>query len=191
MKELDALSNQIISRTKEEGQKKLAKKETELNAKLEESRLRFVEFQKTQKALIQSRNQAEYERQVQSLHNEKRNALLAEKQNILASIYDGAVEKMSNWDAKTLQSFAEKVLQKFEGQEVNVVAGEKTAPLLDERFKAKHPAVTFSSETVAGKAGFIVEVGGIDYNYLFDQIVAEIKKDFTPKLASLAFQINE
>ena len=69
----------------------------------------------------------------------------------------------------------------------------KVTPLMKQynRIKAKYPDAVFSQETVPAKAGFIVERDGIDYNYFFDQMVAEIKKDFTPKLASLAFQKDE
>ncbi|MGP6138749.1 MULTISPECIES: V-type ATP synthase subunit E [unclassified Jeotgalibaca] len=191
MKELETLANQILDRTKAEGQQKIAAKEKELNEKLEENRLRFVDYQKNQKASILSRSHAEYERQSQSLRNEKRNVLLGEKQAIMTKIYAGAVERMTEWDTLTFQNFASNVLKQFEGQAIKVTAGEKSVAHFTDAFLKKYPTVTYSQETVPAKAGFIVEVGGIDYNYFFDQMVTEIKKDFTPKLASLAFQTNE
>lgn len=191
MKELEMLAKQILDRTKEEGQKKIAAKELELNIKLEDNRLRFVEYQKNKKAAIQASSQSDFERQSQSLRNQKRNVLLGEKQAIMTRIYEGAVAKMTEWDTTAFQEFTKKVFNHFENQSITVIAGEKSAQHFTQAFLSQYPGVTFSSETVPGKAGFIVEVGGIDYNYFFDQMVAEIRKDFTPKLASLAFQKNE
>lgn len=191
MKELETLANQIVIQTKEAGQKKIVAKENELNEKLEASRIQFVAYQKNQKAAIEGREQAEYERQTQSLRNKKRNALLEEKQNIMTQVYNGAVEKMTKWDTNEFHAFANQVLSQFEGKTLTVIAGEKSVVHFTEAFIAKYPHAVFSKEAVPGKAGFIVELGGIDYNYFFDQIVAEIKKDFTPKLASLAFQKDE
>ncbi|NLB97987.1 MAG: hypothetical protein GX788_00005, partial [Lactobacillales bacterium] len=127
MKELETLANQIVVRTKEAGQKKLAAKEKELNEKLEASRLQFVDYQKNQKRAIQERSQTDFERQTQSLQNKKRNALLGEKQTIMKEIYNGAVVKMTEWTTTEFQLFAGNVLKQFEGKAVTVIAGEKSA----------------------------------------------------------------
>lgn len=191
MKDLETLSKKILNRTKEEGQQKLADKEMELNNKLEENRLHTVELQKNKQASILAKSQAELERQIQSLRNKKRNTLLGEKQAIMTRIYEGAVKKMEDWDIQTFQEFAGNVLKQFEGQAIKITVGEKTSAYFTTAFLKEYPTVVISDENIPGKAGFIVEAGGIDYNYFFDQMVAEIKKDFTPKLASLAFQKSE
>lgn len=191
MKDLETLSKKILNRTKEEGQQKLAAKEMELNNKLEENRLHAVELQKNKQASILAKSQAELERQIQSLRNKKRNTLLGEKQAIMTRIYEGAVKKMEDWDIQTFQEFAGNVLKQFEGQAIKITVGEKTSAYFTTAFLKEYPTVVISDESIPGKAGFIVEAGGIDYNYFFDQMVAEIKKDFTPKLASLAFQKSE
>lgn len=195
MKELEALSSQILKRVKEEGQQKVVEKEQELSLKLEESRMRFVEHQRVQTELMESRSKEAFERQSQSLANAKRNKLLAEKQRILSKVYQSAVEKMTEWDEATFQSFVQSVLKQFDASDLNIVPGKKTAhyftPSFVSSLEETNSALTVASETIPNKAGFIVEVGGIDYNFFFDQIVAEIKKDFSPKLASLAFEENE
>lgn len=195
MKELDALSSQITTRVKEEGQRKVARKEQELAEKLEANRIRLVDQQKVQKSTIETRSKNDYTRQVQSLANGKRNRILAEKQHILTTVFDKAVEKMSTWDEATFQSFVQAVLRQFDASELQIVPGDRTKTHFTDAYKTtlkeEFPKLTVASETVPNKAGFIVEVGGIDYNFLFDQVVAEIKNDFSSKLASLAFQKNE
>lgn len=195
MKELNVLSEQILKRTKEAGQKKLANKEQELAQKIEENRVRFVEQQKARKATIKTKSENDYERQVQSLANEKRNRILVEKQTIMNEVFQNSIAKMTAWDSATFQSFVEKVLNQFNTNSLHLIIGEKSASYFTDSFKEtlkeKYPHLIIENRTASNKAGFIVEQGGIDYNFFFDQIVAEIKKDFSPKLASLAFEKNE
>lgn len=192
MKELEALSNQILKRAKDEGQRKVVEKEKELSEKIEESRQKLVEQQKSRKAAIKTRSLNELERQEQSLANEKRNRILAQKQTVMTAVYEEAVEKMTEWDAKTFQSFVGNVLSQFRSSSLQLIPGEKTAKHFTadfvESLKKSNPGLHLSSSAVPNKAGFIVEEGGVDYNFFFDQMIAEIKKDFSPKLASLAFQ---
>ncbi|AZP05193.1 V-type ATP synthase subunit E [Jeotgalibaca ciconiae] len=195
MKELNVLSEQILKRTKEAGQKKLANKEQELAQKIEENRVRFVEQQKARKATIKTKSENDYERQVQSLANERRNRILVEKQTIMNEVFQNSIAKMTAWDSVTFQSFVEKVLNQFNTNSLHLIIGEKSASYFTDSFKEtlkkKYPHLIIENRTASNKAGFIVEQGGIDYNFFFDQIVAEIKKDFSPKLASLAFEKNE
>lgn len=192
MKELEALSNQILQRIREEGQEKVRSKERQLAERLEEQRVRMVEHQKARKQAIQKNLDNQFERQAQSLANEKRNRLLAQKQQYLSAVYQEAVDRMTAWDTLTFQRFAEGVLEQFSGKEVRLVPGEKSQQHFSAAFvtalQHKHPNLSLASGAVSQKAGFIVEMGGVDYNFFFDEIVEEIKKDYSPKLASLAFQ---
>lgn len=192
MKELQALSNQIMERTKEQGQKKVIEKERELTKRIEEDLQRLVESQKARKTSIQTKIKNDLDRKEQSLINEKRNRILAEKQIILNEVYEEAAKKMTVWDTNTFQKFVKSVLDQFDFNTLQLIPGEKTLKPFTEEFieqlKKDYPGVQISSSAIPNKAGFIVEKGGIDYNFFFDQMIAEIKKDFSPKLASLAFQ---
>lgn len=191
MKELEALSNQIIERVTNEGKEKIHLKEQELNNLMEENRIR-LDHQKSRKQVIEARNQAEYERQVQSLNNEKRNKLLAEKQTILNEVYQQATKKMSEWDDATFQQFVLDALTQFEFRSIQLTIGEKSVSSftdkIQKQLQEKFPNVELATEAAPKKAGFIVSVGGVDYNFFFDQMVEEIKRDFSPRLAALAFQ---
>ncbi|HRM20349.1 MAG TPA: hypothetical protein PLT73_07975, partial [Trichococcus flocculiformis] len=52
----------------------------------------------------------------------------------------------------------------------------------------KYPAVKISEESIPNKAGFILQEGGVDYNYCFDDLIEDVKNDFAAELATLAFQ---
>lgn len=195
MKELEALSNQILQRIREEGQQKVRIKEQQLAERLEENRIQMVEYQKARKQAIRKKLDNQFERQKQSLANEKRNRILAQKQQYLSSVYQEAVAKMSEWDTPAFQQFTKGVLEQFSGKEVRLVPGEESQQHFSAAFvtelQRKHPGLSLASDAVPRKAGFIVEVGGVDYNFFFDDIVEEVKKEYSPKLASLAFQPNE
>lgn len=192
MKELEALSNQIMNRAKEEGQRKVVETEQELSRKMDDNLQKLVENQKIRKTSIQSKSKDDLDRKEQSLINEKRNRILAEKQIILTEVYSETVKKMSNWNADTFQHFVKVVLEQFQAESLQLIPGQETSEHFTEKFigelKKEYPNLEVSSSAVPNKAGFIVAEGGIDYNFFFDQMIAEIKKDFSPKLASLAFQ---
>ncbi len=192
MKELEALSNQIMNRAKEEGQRKVIETEQELSRKMDDDLQKLVENQKIRKSSIQTKAKNDLDRKEQSLINEKRNRILTEKQVILTEVYSETVKKMSNWDADTFQNFVKVVLEQFEAESLRLIPGQATSEHFTEDFvqklKEEYPTLEISSSAVPNKAGFIVAKGGIDYNFFFDQMIAEIKKDFSPKLASLAFQ---
>lgn len=195
MKELETLSKQIMDRVKQEGTQKVMEQEKILSQKLEENRLRLVGQHKTQKKLIESRSKDDYERQVQSLKNAKRNRILSEKQNVLSAIFDDAVKKMEAWDSATFQTFVKDVLSQFDTEQITVVPGEKSAFHFTDAFiqslKTSKPTLKVEKESIKNQSGFLVGIGGVDYNFFFDQMIAEIKKEFSPKLASLAFQKDE
>ncbi|UJF14952.1 hypothetical protein LZ578_08010 [Jeotgalibaca sp. MA1X17-3] len=159
---------------------------------MEDDLQRLVESQKTRKSSIQTKVKNELDRKEQSLINDKRNRILAEKQIILNEIYAEAAKKMTVWDTETFRKFVENVLNQFDSNTLQLVPGEKTRGQFTEEFveqlKKDYPGLKISSSAIPNRAGFIVEKGGIDYNFFFDQMIAEIKKDFSPKLASLAFQ---
>lgn len=195
MKELEALSNQILKRIKEEGQEKVLEQEQKIADKLEENRLRMMGYQKAQEQTILQKSQNELERFKQSLANEKRNLILGQKQEFLTDVYQEAIAKMKQWDTPTFQKIVGNILHQFTDKEIRLVPGEQSLHHFSAAFvtelQRQHPGLTIASEAVPHKAGFIVEIGGVDYNYFFDAIVEEIKNDFSPKLASLAFQPNE
>ncbi|WP_067836234.1 V-type ATP synthase subunit E [Amphibacillus sediminis] len=196
MKELQALSTQILEKTKEKGQKKIDEYEKVANDKLEEQRQKLVESQKNREEAISRQMKNDYEREAQTLANKQRNTVLAKKQALLNSVFKEAASKMADWDADRFAAFLNGVLAKLDSNsEWLVVPGARTA----NHFKAEqvltvlnqYSFVKVSDDVVKSKAGFIVQQGGIDYNFCFDVLVNELKKEFSPQLATLAFKSNE
>ncbi|MCZ0701977.1 V/A-type H+-transporting ATPase subunit E [Natronobacillus azotifigens] len=193
MEDLKALSARILEKTKEEGQNKLDEYEKVANDRMEETRQKLVESKKNRKAAIAAKIENDYEREVQTLANKQRNAILSEKQALLHSVFDDAAKKMEEWDADQFAVFLQGVLSQLDANDLwQVVPGGKSVHLFDADPVANvldnYSFVTLSKEVVNNKSGFVVEQGGIDYNFCFDELVAELKKEFSPQLATLAFK---
>lgn len=193
MKDLQSLSEKILMQTKEKGQLELEKAEKNAIAKIEESRVKLVEQQKNRKQAILKKIADDFERERQTLKNKERNALLSEKQVILNAVFSEATEKMKQWDMAQFNTFLDTILAQLDAtKKYSVVPGEKSLSHFQgeqlKRLNRKFPDIQISKETIPNQSGFIIEEGGIDYNYGFDALIAEVKMEYASKLASLAFR---
>lgn len=193
MKDLQALSAQILAKTKEEGQKKIERYEEVANDRVKEQRQKLVESQKNRQEQIENQMKNDYEREAQTLANNKRNAVLGKKQALLHDVFNKAAEKMANWDTNTFATFLSGVLSQLDqDKQWQIVPGSRSlAVFQSEEVKAvlnDYPTISVADGEVKGKGGFIVQEDGIDYNFCFDVLVQEMKKEFSPQLATLAFK---
>lgn len=196
MEDFQALSEQVLTRTKEEGQKKLDDYQKVSHDKIEETRQKLVENKKKREESIEFKLKSDYERQEQTLANQQRNRILAKKQTLLNSVFDQAIDELTNWDANKFASFLTGVLAQLNREEQwTLVPGQVSLDHFQaDQVKAclnEYPFVTLSKEGLEGKAGFILQQGGIDYNFCFDVLIDELRKEFSPQLATLAFKNNE
>lgn len=179
--------------TEEKGQSKLEEAEKISIAKIEESRLKLVEQQKKRKQTILKKIADDFDRERQTSKNKERNAILSEKQVILNAVFSEAAEKMKQWDVEQFNNFLDIVLSQLDAsKEYTVVPGEQSLSHFQGeqrvRLNKKFPGIQLSEEAIPNQAGFIVEEGGIDYNYCFDALIAEVKMEYVANLAALAFR---
>lgn len=192
MEEIKVLSEQILTRTKKLGQSKLQEYQTVADEKIEATRQKLVESEKRQKETIVQKINNDYDRQTQTLKNMQRNQILAEKQTLLNSTFDQAAIELEKWDEAKFSQFLSGVLKQIDqNKSWSLVPGERSLELIQsDQAKAvlsQYSFVKVSDRIVKNKAGFILEQGGIDYNFCFDVLINELKKDFSPQLAALAF----
>ena len=45
-----------------------------------------------------------------------------------------------------------------------------------------------SQTTLKQKVGFVLQQSGIEYNYLFDALLKDLKQEYSPELAKKAFE---
>lgn len=144
------------------------------------------------KARIQANEKAQYEKNKNALSNQKRNQLLAEKQHSLTNIFDAAKERLSSLKPAEFQQFLMGVLAQYQNKEVELVVGEKSrsaiTELTAEDWKQSGTIVHLSNDVIPKEAGFVIRHEGIDYNYLFDALIEDMRDDILPEISQKLFQ---
>lgn len=131
------------------------------------------------------------------LHNrqqvEIRQDTLNEKQQFLKKLFQRAAEEMENWNAEDTRNFASQALDTIplEGT-VRFIPGEKSREILDsEWLKTKQSSLSckmeYAEETVKGQAGFIVDDHGVQYNFIFENLVKDIQDRMAFEIADQLF----
>lgn len=192
MEDIRVLSEQILTRIKQEGQTKLEDYQKDADERITGITQKLLEIEKKEKELITAQMNHEFERQKQTLKNEQRNEILAKKQTLLNSIFDQAISELENWDEASFANFLTGVLNQLDKNKGwTLVPGELSKDIIQSNqvaeVLAQNSFVTVSDQILKNKAGFIMQQGGIDYNFCFDVLINELKKDFSPQLAMLAF----
>lgn len=124
---------------------------------------------------------------------EIRQGTLNEKQQFLAILFRKATEQMEAWDAKEAQSFAENALKALPiTGTVQFIPGEKSQSLYPKAWLTKVqkelPYVLEYADTVVSKqAGFVVDDQGVQYNFIFENLVKDIQGQMSFEIASQLF----
>ncbi|MFV0561050.1 MAG: ATPase V [Enterococcus sp.] len=167
-------------------------------------RARIEEDYKKSKERVLSENQKQREKQLEQLEKkhrqqqnrqkvESRQALLNEKQNFLQKLFEEAVEEMANWDQQTFQTFA---TQLFKGMdltgEILVTPGEKSQQFFTKTWLAELEAtlpykLVMQETSSKDEAGFLLEDQGIQYNFLFSNLVRDSQETLNYELAQELF----
>lgn len=196
MDDINVLSKQILERVKKEGQSKLDEQQQKADQEIEKARQNLKSKELQEKEVIELELTNHYDRHIQTITNQERIQLLAKKQALLNNVFEEAVIEIEKWDEDQFANLLAGVLSEMdENKELILVIAERSTALFEtEQVKAvlnDFPFVKLSDRVVKNRAGFILEQGGIDYNFTFDALIDELKKEFSPQLATLAFQNNE
>ncbi|SEK83307.1 V/A-type H+-transporting ATPase subunit E [Carnobacterium iners] len=193
MSDLKLITDRMIEKKKIEiqetiNQTKLEAKETIALAevKLEEEKIKQLQ-------LIDKRLAEDFEKNQNSLENQRRDEILAKKQHFLYNVFEEAQTTMEKWDEIRFQQFLLSVLEQFKTIEtIELVLGEKSSQKVSKTWTdnavQKGLLVLLSTETIDKKAGFIIkDKTGIQYNYLFDSLITEIRRQIIPSISKKLF----
>ncbi|WP_192986802.1 V-type ATP synthase subunit E [Carnobacterium mobile] len=184
MSDLKLITERMIEKKKAEVQQTIRQAETEAKEKLASAEKELASEEAEQKRAIDRRLANDFEKNKDSLENYKRNQLLAEKQVALKEVFKQALFTMEEWNETEFQNFLLAVLQQFkETKNLELVLGEKSV----EKVSQEGITVTLATETINKKAGFILKDNGIEYNYLFEDLIAELKNQIIPSVSENLF----
>ncbi|WP_028273752.1 V-type ATP synthase subunit E [Atopococcus tabaci] len=193
MADLKLLIERVIEKEKSAVQQQISAAEEKAQTKLETAKQNAEVEKENRKKQIDERLKREHEISKNTLQVKKRNEILAVKQRILSDVYADAYDVLKTMDAKTTQTFLSNVLHQFEQQgQLEVVLGEETASKVDsswvDNLAVEGTQVTLSAETIKEKAGAIIRKEGIEYNYLFDALIEDVKNDVVQPVSQQLFQ---
>lgn len=192
MSDLKLLTERLIENKKAEVQVKIKEAEAEKAQLLEESARSLAEEKAKQISLIDSRLARKFEQDKHTLQINKRNELLSEKQKMLKIVFNKAEEQMNQWTDMEFQQFLLSVLKQHKDSEsIELIVGQYSIDKVSNDWintVAKEVVdIQLSAETISRKNGFILKKTGIEYNYLFDELVKDIKGQLVSSVSKQLF----
>lgn len=192
MSDLKLLTDRLIENKKAGVQDKIKKAEAEkvkLNA---ESANKLAEEKAKQVTLIDSRLARQFEQDKHTLQINKRDQMLSEKQKVLKTVFNESEEQMNQWTDSEFQQFLLLVLQQYkDGNPIELVLGQNSLDKISTDWinnTAKKVAnIESSTEFISKKNGFILKKNGIQYNYLFDELIKDIKGQLVSSVSKKLF----
>ena len=194
MSDLKLITDRIIEKKKAEIQEKIRQTELEAKETIALAEVKLEEEKIKQMKLIDSRLAEDFEKNKNSLENQRRNEILAEKQHFLSAIFEDAQTTMEQWSESEFQQFLLSVLVQFNSLDKIVLdIGEGSKNKVSESWITevvqKSLPVNLTDKTISKKTGFIIkDQTGIQYNYLFDSLITEIRNQLIPSVSKKLFQ---
>lgn len=156
-----------------------------------------------QKAAIETEHEKQLDKQLQGVKNkykqlrsrqqvEVRQETLIEKQHYLDKLFEEAYEIMSNWSKNEMQQFAKSCLQALPiNGEVMLLTGEKNQLVLSSDWLeeiSNELSYTLHLGEAIQNEGFIVDDQGIQYNFLYRDLLNELRSQAGSEITRELFE---
>lgn len=192
MADLKLLTERVVEKERAALRQKVEQAKVAAEEDIKASQAAEVVKRQQLKDNVKGKVEEQYVIKTNTLEIKKRNNILSAKQNLLNKVFVDAKDKLDTLDKETFQTFLLNVLQNFKNEkEVTLVFGEKSRDLVDAGWikenAPKNLSVRISDETISKKSGLIVGKDGIDYNFIFDILVDELKSDILSEISNELF----
>ncbi len=192
MADLKLLTERVVEKEKAAIRERIEAAKVQAEDDIQAFKAKEVAREKQAREDMTLKSQNEYTIKKNTLEIDKRNQLLGAKQVVLDKVFKDVKKQLDQIERADFQRFALGVLNQFEaGSELRLVLGEKTANLLDQKWvetqAPKTMTVELANETVQKQSGLIIEKDGIDYNFLFDSLVEDIKPELLSDISKELF----
>lgn len=192
MKDLEQLKQQVLKEVEEDFSHQLAVATKEEEERTNVMNATLAEQEVAKKTQLKQRAKQLWDKEKQSLVNASKKEILQEKRRLLDSVFDEVYSLMSGWSGVTLVQFIQSAVAQLPKQKkITLVLGEATASQLsqeDIHQLTNASELEVSQTTLKQKVGFVLQQSGIEYNYLFDALLKDLKQEYSPELAKKAFE---
>lgn len=122
-----------------------------------------------------------------------RNAVLKEKQKVIQKTFKSATDKLTKMSSEEFMKIVMNALSNVDvTQRVDILLGDKTAHLMNNDYLQKqlpwNNHVNVQKETVKNKAGLLVRMNMIDYNYFFEELISENRNNLLAHITNELFE---
>ena len=192
MKDLEQLKQQVLKEVEEDFSHQLTVATKEEEERTNVMNATLAEQEVAKKTQLKQRAKQLWDKEKQSLVNASKKEILQEKRRLLDSVFDEVYSLMSGWSGVTLVQFIQSAVAQLPKQgKITLVLGEATASQLsqeDIHQLTNASELEVSQTTLKQKVGFVLQQSGIEYNYLFDALLKDLKQEYSPELAKKAFE---
>lgn len=192
MADLKLLTERVVEKEKAVIRQDVEDERKKAEDEIQAARAKAEQEKHERKQAIDDELAREYSIRKNTLDIQKRNQILEQKQNVLAKVIQDVKKRLADTDQATFQSFLQGVLSQFEGQgQVNLVLGEASKGLVDQEWLNQQAiselTVTLKEETIKNEAGAIIQKDGVEYNFLFSELVDDKRTELLPSISNELF----
>lgn len=192
MADLKLLTERVVEKEKAAIRQDVEDERKKAEDEIQAARAKAEQEKHERKQAIDDELAREYSIRKNTLDIQKRNQILEQKQNVLAKVIQDVKKRLADTDQATFQSFLQGVLSQFEGQgQVNLVLGEASKGLVDQEWLNQQAiselTVTLKEETIKNEAGAIIQKDGVEYNFLFSELVDDKRTELLPSISNELF----
>lgn len=175
IKDLKSFVEKVVDRETDAKQVELAEYAKTLEDKLQIQKDQLTAKHESKVEKVDRQLEEQFNIRLNSLQLAQRNDRLAIKQAIIDDYVTEVKAGFKNLSSENIHTFIEALLSKHtELENPVIVLGEQTKALLKESVNTFPVGV--SEKTLPNQSGFILMDGDIEYNYLFDNLVEESRR---------------
>ena len=192
MKDLEQLKQLILADLEKESKQRIEVATKEQEERINQMNAQYSQQEMAKKTALKQEAKSQYEKEQQTILNASKKEVLRVKRELLESVFEDVLQVMSTWSGETLRLFIESPIRKLpKQQQTTLTFGEDTVSRLSDEDKhaltSQFAFVHIDEATLPKKAGFVLKQEGIEYNYLFEALIEDLKEEYSPILARKAF----
>ena len=192
MSDISDLKASVLEQAHEKGRLLLAEATEKIEQEAKEREAQLVRQKLGQREQQLKEISRRSQRDIQQLENQKRQSTLVIKQRVLRELFEEAYAQMVAWSPAEEEHFLKSALAKYPEEELTLTFGALSAEKFStnqlEDLKKAFPNVSFSDQSIAGQAGFVLSQGPVDDSYLYRDLLNSVWQEESYRLAQDIFK---
>ena len=179
---IHAIIMKIRDDAEQHGNERYAHIKDAINREIEDENAMYSEESDKQREVFSKHNEHEYSRRLEYQRSRLNREMLVYQHELIDEIFDAAVEKLKAVPDGELFAMLKAAVRGMEGTYI-LHSGELSAGRLDD-YVVKEAAkantglnITLSTETIPGKSGFALRDDRVEYDFLFEDLVEDLKSE--------------